>query len=576
MRAAVAAPVRVRSGRRRSGIHTSRVPRWLRRRRNQALIALFAVTALIAGTVLFAAARIGAITHQSPLSVLHDVVTGGGDSNVGQAVAGNKPITIALYGYGGEGHDGAYLSDSIMVVVIQPHADGPAQIAEISIPRDWYVPIDLGNGSVVDQRINTAYAFADDAIYPQRADKYKGEFGRPTLADDTLSRLLGIHIDHFIGMDFKAFEYAVDAVGGVDVTVAHSFTDHEYPNDQCDFQQNGCASITVHFDAGLQHMDGRTALRFARSRKGDNGEGLDFARSQRQQLVLAAVRARVSGVGGITKVFSVLSALQGHVLTDFTAGDGDQLYKLVKDVPQSSIEHIGIDNTNFLYDCGYPTNCGAYYLYAHDGTFASIKQFVTHAIPDRAALAEKAPITVVDASGRGQGAAERWAQLLHEQGFNAVDGGTAPPVAASSVTTTGDAAGSTAAWLASYFGTAPPAAAAVPSTTAATGSASSTAPPATAVRLVLGRDEERAFNRGGLPGDGSTTCPGCSGAGDGPNGAVATAPPRPRSTAVATAAPTARPAPAPTATPVPPPPGPTTPTPKPTKPPKSPPPTPVP
>ena len=106
----------------------------------------------------------------------------------------------------------------------------------------------------------------------------------------------------------------------------------------------------------------------------------------------AELVARHGGIHGF-------SAWHGHVLTDFSTGDAEQLYKLVKDVPSSSIEHIGIDNTNFLYDCGYPTRCGAYYLYAHDGTFASLQHFVSNVIPDPAALAEKVPVTVVDGSG---------------------------------------------------------------------------------------------------------------------------------------------------------------------------------
>ena len=561
------------------------MPRWLRRRRYQALLATGVIVALLFTVVGVVASRIGAITHQSILSVIGDTITGGSGSSVGQAVSSGKPITIALYGYGGDGHDGAYLSDSIMVVVIQPHSDGSAQIAEISVPRDWYVPIDLGNGQKVDQRINAAYAFADDGIYPNRAERYKGEFGRPLLANDTLSNLLGIKIDHFVGLDFHAFQYAVDTVGGVDVNVPRTFTDHDYPNPACDYQTAGCTSMTIHFNAGLQHMDGTQALQFARSRHGEGIEGTDFARSQRQQLVLAAVRAKVGGVGGVPKIFSVLGALNGHVLTDFTTGDAEQLYKLVKDVPSTSIEHIGLDNTNFLYDCGYPTKCGAYYLYAHDGSFASIQHFVSTVIPDQAALAEKVPVTVLDGSGYGSGASGRWAALLTAQGFTATDGGTTRQVASSSVTLTGGTGAKTASWLAGDFGAPDPSAAVATATptpaptataTAKPGAAQAAASPAATagVTLTLGRSEEQAFLRGGLPGDTGGTCSGCSGANDVNGvgtGAPATA--RPRATATptqATVAPTPEPTSAPTPEPTP------APTPHPTIPPVTPAPTPKP
>ena len=498
--------------------------------------------------VYVAASRVGAITHQNPLSVIGDIVTGGRGSSVGQAIADQKPITIALYGYGGDGHDGAYLSDSIMVVVIQPHNGAPTQIAEVSIPRDWEVAIDLGNGQTAIGKVNEAYAFADDSIYPHRADTYKGDFGRANLADDTLDRVLGIHIDHHVGLDFHAFQYAVDAVGGVDVDVKTAFTDTDYPNTSCDFNTTGCNAITVHFDAGMQHMDAARALQYARSRHGNNGEGTDFARSRRQQLVLAAVREKIGGVGGIPKVLAVLGALQGHVDTDMTAGDADQLYNLVKNVDSSTIEHVSFDDSNFLYECGYPSDCGSAYLWPHDATYAQVQRFMAHVIPDAAALAEHATVVVQDASGDGGVASARWAQLLGQLGFTAKDGGIVPTQAPSTVSATGSAS-STAAWMADYFQTgaaasSPPPASAPPSTATATPAAT----PAT-VTVVIGRAEEQAFNADpGPPG---------SRAGSGGGGQYApapqTAPPTlaPTATTAPTRAPTPAPAPAPTPTPAP-------------------------
>ncbi|HET9050965.1 MAG TPA: LCP family protein [Candidatus Dormibacteraeota bacterium] len=521
------------------------IPAWLRRRRYQALLAGGLLVSLILGYVWIAAGRVGDITHQSALGVIGDIVSGGRGSSVGQAVADQKPITIALYGYGGDGHDGAYLSDSIMVVMVTPRGDSPTQVTEISVPRDWEVPIDLGNGTVVYGKINEAYAFADDSIYPNRGAQYKGDFGRSALADDTLDRVLGIHIDHHVGLDFHAFQYAVDAVGGVDVTVQRSFTDYQYPNTSCDFNERGCANITVRFNAGLQHMDGATALKFARSRHGDNGEGTDFARSRRQQLILAAVREKIGGIGGIPKVLSVLNALSGHVDTDMSAGDSEQLYNLVKSIDSSKIEHVSIDDTNFLFDCNYPTSCNSAYLWPHDGTYASVQKFIAHVVPDPVTLAEHAAITVEDASGDGGVASARWAKLLTEIGFTATDGGSVPARATSAVVAAAGATG-TAAWLSSTFATPPAATPSPPPTTAggtgtasgtATGSgtapASSTAAAAQpAVTLVLGRAEEAAFNAD----------PGGPGAANASVGGYYTAPPR-------TQRPTARPTPVTTAAP---------------------------
>jgi len=434
--------------------------------------------------------QLGFIFHRNPIAAIGDVIGGGAGSSVGQKARSLQRINIALYGYGGDGHDGAYLSDSIMVVSIQPQASGPPQIAEISVPRDWYVPIDLGNGHSYKGRINEAYSDGQTNSYPNRADQYKGDQGGGALADATLEKLLGIHIDHFVGIDFHAFQYAVDAVGGVDVVVPDSFTDTQYPHGECD--TGDCSYMTVHFNAGPQHMDGRTALIFSRSRhSADNGEGSDFARSRRQQIVLQALKQKVVSINGIAKLPDVLGALGGHVITDMGIGDVKALYDLVKGVDTTAIERVSVDSANFLYSCGYPVSCGAAYLFAHDTTYQSISRFVEDVFPPVVATTAKTPVTVLDASGGGEGASGRWASLLDGVHIAARDGGRAASSATTHVILSGGGAGpaQTAQYLSTLFGV--PVEESTPSAAPGTAAAATAAP---GVTLVLGADEERSFN----------------------------------------------------------------------------------
>ncbi|HXA28471.1 MAG TPA: LCP family protein [Candidatus Angelobacter sp.] len=506
--------------------------------------------------------QLGFLFHRNPIAAIGDVLGDGSGSSVGQKAKNLQRVTIALYGYGGDGHDGAYLSDSIMVLSIQPQQTGPPQVAEISVPRDWYVPIDLGNGHQYTGRINEAYSDGQTNTYPNRADAYKGDQGGGALANATLDKLLGIHIDHFVGIDFHAFQYAVDAVGGIDVVVPHTFTDYQYPHGECD--TGDCSYMTVHFNAGPQHMDGATALIFSRSRhSSDNGEGTDFARSRRQQLVIQALKQKVVSVNGIAKLPDVLGALGGHVITDLGIGDAKSLYSLVKDVDPSTITRISIDDTNFLYECGYPTNCGAAYLFAHDTTYVSVQRFIANVFPSPAALAEKAPVTVVDASGRGAGASGRWSALLGQVRLSAKDGGTRAVSQTTHVVVTGggNGAAQTAQYLATLFGVPVETATAASGVAAVSPSASAPAAAAPAgVTVILGADEERAFNHdtGGYYGNGG----GGGGSGSSGSAPVATARPTrapvstpvPTATAPATPAPTPKPTPVPTLPPITPPP----------------------
>jgi LCP family protein required for cell wall assembly len=469
------------------------MPRWLSTKRLLAIVASAAV--LVVG--VFAVRTVLGLAHltrQNPLGVIGDLIGGKSGSTISRANTDLHRINFAFYGYGGPGHDGAFLTDSIMVVSVQPRPTGPPAVAEISIPRDWYVPIPLGNGKATAGRINSAYS---DGVSGMGTVAANDPAAGSSVANATLEHLLGIHIDHWIGLDFQAFKTAVDAVGGVDVVVPNTFTDYSYPAGECNGGPGqNCAYTTVHFNAGPHHMNGTLALEFSRSRhSNDNGEGTDFARSRRQQLIVAALKQKVVSLGGLGHLPDLLNSLGDNVVTDLHVNDLEAVYSLLKDVDNKSILHVSFDDTNFLYECGYPANCGAAYIFAHDRTYGQIAHYVQNVFVDPTALGQHAQVTFQDASGRGLNASGRWAQLFKYMSVNAIDGG---PVSRQSMTQVIDQSGgkdaATAAWLAQYFGvtvTHPPATTAV----AGTLKASPTAAVAGVggVLVILGQAEETAF-----------------------------------------------------------------------------------
>lgn len=459
------------------------LPRWVTPKR-VALTLIFAVVLVVGQFGVRLALALAHASHDNPFSAVVNALSGGNGSSIDRAKQNLQRINIMIYGYGGDGHDGAYLSDSIMLVSIQPQVKGPPQVAEISIPRDWYVPNQLAGGKVDYGRINQAYS---DGMSGQGTAPQGAINAGASVADPTMTHLLGVNIDHFAGVDFAAFKAAVDAVGGVDVNVPTAFTDTQYPHGECD--QGDCAYMTVHFNAGPQHMNGTTALEFARSRHGDNGEGSDFARSRRQQLILAALKTKAESLGGLGNLPGLISSLGDNVLTDLSIGDMESLYALVKNVDSKNVEHVSVDDTNFLYDCGYPQECGAAYLYAHDRSYQSVTHFIQNVFPNPKALTENAPVTFFDASGRGIGASARWGALMGMLGFNTTDGG---PVSRQTITQVIDNSGGkdtyAAQWLASYFGvtvTTPTPAPVAPGT--------SPTPAPGGIQVILGSAEESAF-----------------------------------------------------------------------------------
>lgn len=462
-------------------------PRWMTTRRT--VIAAVVVVALVGGVFGYRILDgLAHVFHTNVASVVGSLVRGESGSTIeNNQVANEQRINIALYGYGGAGHEGAYLSDSIMVISILPHATGPAQVAEISIPRDWDVPMYNAAGKKVDQgKINQAYS--DGVLDGDGGVPAGQEDAGGAMADAALSHLLGIPIDYFVGLDFTAFDQGVDAVGGIDIDVPVSFVDPQYPS--CD--ADTCPYETISFKAGEQHMDGAIALEYARSRHGDNGQGTDFARSQRQQQILTAIKQKVLSIGGIGDLPSLLDALGGNVDTNMTLDDVEAIYNLVKGVNSAAILHIGLDATNFLYECNVPT-CSADFLYAYDGSYATVDHFIQKVFAPPNSLGEDPNVGFEDGSGTGDGASTRWAAIFGELGWTTQDLGRVPTT---SVTEVIDRSGGTdtaaAKWFAAYFGvsvTTEP-----PPSPGASGSADG-------VIVVLGQDEESAFNHD--PGYGS-------------------------------------------------------------------------
>ncbi len=135
-------------------------------------------------------------------------------------------------------------------------------------------------------KINAAYTFG----YKNPEELYgKGtspDAAGGALAAETVEKFLGVPVDYVAQVDFQGFEQLVNAIGGVTVDVPRPLLDPEYPTDNYGVER-------IYIPAGLQVLDGHTALVYARSRHSSS----DFDRSQRQQQVLRALLNQVKGRG---------------------------------------------------------------------------------------------------------------------------------------------------------------------------------------------------------------------------------------------------------------------------------------
>ncbi|GBD16492.1 Putative transcriptional regulator YvhJ [bacterium HR26] len=267
-------------------------------------------------------------------------------------------INVLLLGVDKRESEDVPRSDTIIIVTIDPLT---RDVAMLSIPRDLLVTIP-GYG---DTKINAAYSYGAQS-----------EVTGPGLVRATIEYNFGIPIHYFAEVDFEGFVRIVDTLGGVTVDVPAPIKDDEYPGEHFDYTR-------IYFPTGLQHMDGRTALRYVRTRHDDN----DFARGARQQQVLQALREQGIRLNLIARADKLLAELGDAVRTDLSPTEVLALAKLGTEIDNSKIRTYSLLNaTHSYWEPGQP-----YYLIPDWG---AIQQVLNEMMPPR----EGQPVPHVRAS----------------------------------------------------------------------------------------------------------------------------------------------------------------------------------
>jgi LCP family protein required for cell wall assembly len=234
---------------------------------------------------------------------------------------GRVNVLVAGYSVNDPGHDGASLTDSIMVLSIDPTTK---KAVTISVPRDLWVDIP-GFGY---QKINAAY--------------YDG--GMPLL-QQVVEQALGISINYYSLINYTAVKDAVNAVGGISVNIASSD-----PRGLYDPYTN------LQLSNGWHTLDGQTALNLARARGDGPGSygfsNSDFDRMKNQQLILLALKDKAgSALSNPLKIAGIASALGDNVRTDMNIGEMETLYSVSKGISDANIQNLSlnsIDGQNLL------------------------------------------------------------------------------------------------------------------------------------------------------------------------------------------------------------------------------------
>jgi hypothetical protein len=234
---------------------------------------------------------------------------------------------------------------------------------------------------------------------------------------------LGVPIHFYARVNFSAFETLIDEVGGIDIYVPEAIEDPYYPDGHYGYDP-------FNIDAGQQHMDGATALKYARTRATFGG---DFDRGRRQQEVILAVRDRVVRLEQvpqlIAKAPTLMETLGDAVRTDMSLDEAMRLAQLASEIEPEQIVTAVLDHN---YTSAWETPDGAQVLIANSEAMRELR-YLLFAEPqpagDSVSVAERlsgegARILILNGSSVA-GLARSTSDFLTGQDFRVIDVGDA-------------------------------------------------------------------------------------------------------------------------------------------------------
>ncbi len=352
---------------------------------------LMAYRSLAVGVVL--AITMGGLLFSQSYLKLHKVFKGG--TATAEALKatvnpdllkgeGRGRVNILLLGRGGGTHDAPDLTDTMMLVSIDPFNHTSTLL---SVPRDLWV--NVPNHGVM--KLNAAW---ESGVFKYLGKTTTGSTNPQAISagfktvDSSVEEVLGLTIDYNVLVDFQAFKQAVDTIGGINLTVPTDLVDPTMAWEN--------AHNPVLAKVGLQTFDGKHALMYARSRETTS----DFARSERQRSLLVALKGKVATAGTLsnpTKLSGLISAFGNNVQTDLSIGNANRLYSIMHGVDDSQVSSIGLSDGANSYVSSGSIN-GQSVVLPKSGLFKydDIQHFVRGQLKDPYITKEHAKIMVLN------------------------------------------------------------------------------------------------------------------------------------------------------------------------------------
>lgn len=340
------------------------------------------------------------------------------------------------------GHDGADLTDSILVVSVD---QTKKNVYMFSVPRDLYVEFGMACNAGYSGKINEYFSCVNEDYTKEAAEQERLAKTQAFIGD-----IFGLDIQYGVHVNHTVIKESVDAVGGIDVDIQGSNGAPGILDRNFDWRCNYTCFL-VKYTNGVHHLDGKHALYLAKAR-GDVAPtyGLgrsNFDREVNQQKILIALRDKALETGTLTNLSAItklIDALGNNLRTNIQTKEIRTLTELASDVKPGNIHTLSLvnDDNRLVVSDNYN---GASVVVPAAGIFnySDIKDFISKKLSSNPIIRESAPIAVLNGSSQA-GVAQTQADKLTAKNYNVTMVGNAnasdyPDVAVYKIGTGNDA-----------------------------------------------------------------------------------------------------------------------------------------
>ena len=329
---------------------------------------------------------------------------------------GDGRVNILLLGKGGAGHEGADLTDTILIASIDPIQK---EMSLMSLPRDFYI------ANTDNYKINSVYSQAKSKVLAGKKTSdinQRAEAAGEAAIESKVEEVTGIPIHYYVMVDFAAFEKAINIVGGVDINVDRDNVVYEKL-----WNEETHKNYTLDVKEGPNHFDGERALFYARSRH-TSARG-DFDRSERQRLLLVALKDKIFSAGTYSnplKITQLINDFGDHVHSNLSTSEILRVYDIVKSVDSSKIGSVDlVTPPNVLIAGAFVNGNSVQQPKAGPQNYSEIQNYVRNLLRDGYLRKEDASIAVYNGSTTA-GLASKRATDLKSYGYNITTVDNAP------------------------------------------------------------------------------------------------------------------------------------------------------